>query len=276
MIKQKIAFLFLTLDNPLFPDIWDYYLDGYQEYYNIYIHPKYPNKVTWHPENIINNLKNTEWGLIVDAYLSLFKEAYNDKNNIKFVIISESCIPIKSFNIMYDIVMENINESFIKLSHISKYDYEVRLSKKIKHKYKNNLIKHYSRMCLSRYHVKKLLSTSDVNDFIDMKVGDEFFLSSIMPIKNNINYAITFDDWDYVIKITNIIKNKIKKLNNNDNDNKSKILLLQNEYNELRKHPKKINIVDKHDLYNITNTDSLFYRKFDKNSNIRKYIYDFI
>jgi hypothetical protein len=275
MIEQKIAFLFLTLDNPLFPDIWNYYLRGYENYYNIYIHPKYPAKVTWHPENIIKDLKNTEWGLIVEAYLSLFKEAYNDKSNIKFIIISESCIPIKSFDIMYDIVMENVDESFIKLSNISKYDYEVRLSNKIKHKYNNKLIKHYSRMCLSRYHVKKLLTTYNVNDFMDMKVGDEFFLSSIMPIKNNINYAITFDDWDYVIKITNVIKNNIKKLKING-DNESEILNLQNEYNELRKHPKKINIVDKYDLYNMTNTNSLFYRKFDKNSNIRKYIYDFI
>jgi hypothetical protein len=34
---KKIAFLFLIIDNPNFPEIWDKYLDGNEDKYTIYI-----------------------------------------------------------------------------------------------------------------------------------------------------------------------------------------------------------------------------------------------
>ena len=94
---MKIAFLFLTIDNPNFPDIWDFYFKDHQDKINIYIHPKYPDRVTWQKDKIINNLKETEWGFIVDAYKSLFRQSLLDKSNVKFITISESCVPIKPF-----------------------------------------------------------------------------------------------------------------------------------------------------------------------------------
>ena len=78
---KKIAFLFLTLDNVNFPKIWDEYFKGHENKYNIYIHPKYPEKVFWHKENIIKNLKETAWGFITKAYIELMKAALEDKDN---------------------------------------------------------------------------------------------------------------------------------------------------------------------------------------------------
>jgi len=46
MKNKKIAFLFLTLSNPNFPDIWDKYFKGNEDKYSIYIHPKNPNEVS--------------------------------------------------------------------------------------------------------------------------------------------------------------------------------------------------------------------------------------
>jgi predicted O-methyltransferase YrrM len=45
---KKIAFLFLTIENPNFTKVWDYYFKDNQDKINIYIHPKYPDKITWH------------------------------------------------------------------------------------------------------------------------------------------------------------------------------------------------------------------------------------
>jgi hypothetical protein len=280
-MENKIAFLFLTLENPNFSDIWDNFFNGNEQYFNIYIHPKYPNKVTWHSDRIINKLKTTEWGFIVDAYLSLFKAAYKDKDNIKFITISESCLPVKPFKTMYEAMMQDSKTSYIRFNKISNYDYNARLPLSIQEQFKKNLIKHYARMCLSRYHVKKLLKSDHVKEFISINVGDEFFLSSIMPLDHIQDFAIVHDDWEYVIKITDNINKKIRKLyeeqeRNKKINNTEKILLLKDEYNDLRKNPKKIIIVSDEDLDNIKNTKSFFYRKFDKNSDIRKYIYDFI
>ena len=66
---KKIAFLFLIIDNPNFPTIWNKYFRGNSSKYNIYIHPKYPENTTWKKKNIIKNLKETQWGFIVEAYI---------------------------------------------------------------------------------------------------------------------------------------------------------------------------------------------------------------
>jgi hypothetical protein len=98
---KKIAFLFLVLDNPNFPKIWDKYFRGHKDKYEIYIHPKYPDKVTWKKRSVIKNLQETGWGFITRAYIELLKEAFKDPDNYKFVTISESCIPIQSFDDFY-------------------------------------------------------------------------------------------------------------------------------------------------------------------------------
>lgn len=279
-MTKKIAFLFLIIDNPHFPDLWDkYFLDVDKDKFNIYIHPKFPDKTVWHREAIIDNLQETGWGFIVGAYMALFNAALKDNDNIKFITISESCVPIKPFNILYNDLMKDDRESFIKMMKISNYDMSARLNENIiKSVGRKNLIKHYARMCLSRHHVKKLFNNLDkIELFKKMHVGDEFFLSSIMPINNFRNFAITFDDWDYVDKIKTKIKNRIKLLyeqqeNNANIDNSKRILKLKTLFNDIAKNPKTIIKVSKRDLANINNTESYFYRKFDKNSNIRKYI----
>lgn len=283
MSKKKIAFLFLIIDNPNFPQIWDYYFKGNEDKYNIYIHPKYPKSHTWKPDKIIENLQPTGWGFIVDAYMELFKTARKDPSNIKFVTISESCLPIKPFNVFYKFVIEEIpNKSLIKMMKISHYDYNVRLSNEIKKKFKNHLIKHYARMCLSYVHVDNLiLQEKNVKIFGKMHVGDEFFLSTITPIKNYLNIAVTFDDWEYVDILKKNIKNEIKLLydeqeSNSNINNFDKIKILKNKFDDIAKNPKTIIIVDEEDLKNIKSTDSFFYRKFDKKSDITKYIYNFL
>ena len=229
-----IAFLFLTLDNPNFTDIWDYYFKGNEDKINIYIHPKYPENVTWKKQCIINKLKPTEWGFIINAYQSLFIEALKNKSNYKFITISESCVPIVPFKKLYQDLIINLNESLIKLLPITKYDLHMRLTTKIIDSIgRHNLIKHYARMCLSRSHVKKLLN-SKFNLFSDIQVGDEFFLSSIMPINNFNNFAVTFDDWNYVDKQKKKIKNEIKQLyiyqENNKNINNTDKIFYKNKH----------------------------------------------
>jgi hypothetical protein len=279
---MKIAFLFLTLDNPNFPNIWDFYFKDHQDKINIYIHPKYPEKVTWQKDKIIKDLKQTEWGLIVDAYKSLFRQALLDKSNVKFIMISESCVPIKPFDKLYNDLTKNLDESLIKLLPITNYDWNSRLTQEIKNKIgKNKLIKHYARMCLSRHCIKKLLISDKLNLFTKMHVGDEFFLSSITPIDNFKDFAVTYDDWDYVEKQKKQIKNQIRLLyeeqeQNVNKNNTDQIKELKDKFNDIAKNPKKIIKVTKDELKNMKTINSYFYRKFDKTSDIEEYIYKFL
>ena len=106
-MTKKIAFLFITIGDVNFPKIWDDYFKDNNDKYNIYIHPKYPEKVTWNKDKIIQNLQETSWGFIVKAYIELFKSALQDKDNYKFITISESCLPIQSFDQFYTNVIND-------------------------------------------------------------------------------------------------------------------------------------------------------------------------
>jgi len=259
---KKIAFLFLTLDNPNFPKIWNKYFRNHKDKYNIYIHPKYPEKLTWKKKCMIKNLKETSWGHITEAEIELLKTAYQNEDNFKFITISESCIPIQSFDNFYNTVT-NDPKSWIKLMKISHYDQEARL------KIKGNFIKHYARFCLNRDHVKILLS-KDLNFFHKMLVGDEFFLSSLYPFKNIKDFDVTFDDWEWTEKQKVIIKEKIKKSKSDQ-----EYLKLKEEFDNIAKSPKTIINVEE-DLDKIKKCKSFFYRKFGKASNIEKYWDDII
>lgn len=271
---KQIAFLFLTLDNPNFPNIWNKYFYNQSNKYNLYLHPKYPNNVTWKKTKIIKNLKETSWGFIVEAYYELFKEAYKNTDNFKFVTISESDIPIKNFNTFYNDCINDHN-SWIKFMKIKNYNWKERINKQpIKNRPKH-IIKHFARFCLNRQHVKQILESYDkLQFFINMQVGDEFFLSVLYPIKNVRNFNVTFDDWEYIHELQKKIKNNKKKLyeiqETKNIDKSNELKKLQNQYNLISKSPKTItNVIN--DLSKIKESKSYFYRKFSKDSDIEKY-----
>jgi len=273
-MDKKIAFLFLTLDNPNFPKIWDSYFRGHKDQYTLYIHPKYPEQLTWKRKNMITNLKETAWGFIVEAYIELLKEAYKDPCNYKFVTISESCIPIKTFDIFYkDCIADP--RSWIKSMKMGRYDYEGRINLQKTRPRPKHFIKNYARFCLNREHVRLLLSKEkELKFFYKMQVGDEYFLSILYPIKNYKDFAVVYDDWDYTNLQKSTIKNKIKILwEEEEKTGKNKSAerkILQNEFNLVSRSPKTIvNVED--DLEQIKACKSYFYRKFAKNSNIEKY-----
>ena len=82
----------MTLDNPNFPKIWNKYFRNHKDKYNIYIHPKYPEKLTWKKKCMIKNLKETSWGHITEAEIELLKTAYQNEDNYKFITISDFLI----------------------------------------------------------------------------------------------------------------------------------------------------------------------------------------
>ena len=214
---SKIAFLFLTRDNVHHPDIWKRYFKGHQKKINIYCHPKEPEKVTvdWQQQNIIPKLVQTGWGFITGAYFELLQEAIKEPQNVKFITISESCVPLVCFQKMYDFVCnpKKLKTSYIKKMNISKYDWEARIKTQTDfHQYP--FLKHYARFCLSRYHVEKLLQQHlhFSSFFNNMHVGDEFFLSLLQPRDHLEDKMITYDNWLDIKKEVSKINQQIASI----------------------------------------------------------------
>jgi hypothetical protein len=100
---QKVAFLFLTRGEPRHGLLWQEYFQGHEGEFSIYLHAKQPHSLTnrfWQHAQIPEYI-STQWGgvSLVTATLALLSHALRDPRNTKFVLVSESCVPIKPFAI---------------------------------------------------------------------------------------------------------------------------------------------------------------------------------
>ncbi|OVA11729.1 Glycosyl transferase [Macleaya cordata] len=103
----KIALLFLTRGPlPLAP-IWEKFLKGHEGFYSIYIHslpsyrPNFPRTSVFYGRQIPSQV--TEWGRmsLCDAERRLLANALLDISNERFILLSESCIPVYNFSLIY-------------------------------------------------------------------------------------------------------------------------------------------------------------------------------
>ncbi|XP_062110095.1 glycosyltransferase BC10-like [Humulus lupulus] len=116
----KMAFMFLTKGKlPLAP-LWERFFKGHQGLYSIYLHtsPDYalepPESSVFYKRRIPS--QGVEWGkkTMVDAERRLLANALLDFSNERFILLSETCIPIFNFTTIYTHLI-NSNQSFLSL-----------------------------------------------------------------------------------------------------------------------------------------------------------------
>lgn len=114
----KIAFMFLTKGPlPLSP-LWEKFFKGNEELHSIYIHssPSYvadfPPSSVFYRRQIPSQI--AEWGMMsmCDAERRLLSNALLDISNEWFILLSESCIPLNNFGVIYH-YMSRSRYSFI-------------------------------------------------------------------------------------------------------------------------------------------------------------------
>jgi len=187
---MKLAYIFLTRVDLNQSQLWkDFFQNQNQNpnpnqssfnSFNIYCHPKHPEQISPDsplyqktiPEHLI--ISNTKWGTtsLVKATNALLQYAYEDDPlNQKFILLSESCIPIRNFQYIYDKLLLIPNNN----SYISSFNQEMRPGdKSIKRRYER--FERYSEnrhpvpleeyrkqsqwMILDRKHVKMILDNN--------------------------------------------------------------------------------------------------------------------
>jgi len=108
-MSGSIAFCFLLYSKIDNPEAWSkFFKDVDPSKYTIYSHLKLINNETQEfiKKNAIKSIP-TKWGdfSLFKASLLLFKEALKNKNNKHMVLLSGSCVPIYSFNDIYNDIM---------------------------------------------------------------------------------------------------------------------------------------------------------------------------
>ncbi|KAM7520260.1 hypothetical protein LguiB_019222 [Lonicera macranthoides] len=115
----KVAFMFLTPGPlPLAP-LWDKFFKGHEGLYSIYVHPHPSYDETLVPQNSVFFGRRIPsqpvyWGTIsmVDAERRILANALLDFANERFVLLSDSCIPLFNFTTIYNYLV-NSNLSFL-------------------------------------------------------------------------------------------------------------------------------------------------------------------
>ena len=263
--EYKIAFLFLTYNNLKRPDVWNKFLDTqsgnpskYANKFTIYLHAKEHNNVTdlllqgkHIPENI-----ETCWGCFgtVEANILMLKAALKDPLNKKFILVSESCIPIVSFDKLYKEMIKD-DKSIINIffNQIQRYD-QIINPEFSKDKFTKSAAQG---LVFNRNHAELLVNSlvQYKNDWKNMECVDEHYFCNILrelDLKfelNNKNNKFTFDVWDKD-RINDISYMHIK-----NGDIKS------DSYINLKKISNKA-------IDDIRENDFMFARKIDKDTEI--------
>lgn len=114
---KKLALCFLVYDRIQCEPIWEPWILSNRENVKVFIHSKLPLQIESQSlkENItqIESIE-TKWGdfSLVEATLLLYKEAIKDSEVEYCILLSGSCIPIKSFQYVYEHIMNGCGKSF--------------------------------------------------------------------------------------------------------------------------------------------------------------------
>ncbi|URE40281.1 Core-2/I-Branching enzyme [Musa troglodytarum] len=120
--KAKVAFMFLTRGGIPFRVLWERFFRGHDGLFSVYIHAS-PDGEEEPPEDSVFYRrripsKPVEWGRpsMLDAERRLLANALLDASNERFVLLSESCIPLFDFPTVYDYLIGSA------LSFVSSFD----------------------------------------------------------------------------------------------------------------------------------------------------------
>ncbi|KAG9450562.1 hypothetical protein H6P81_010527 [Aristolochia fimbriata] len=120
--KPKVAFMFLTRGPLAFAPFWEKFFAGHEGLYSIYVHsdPSFNDSSDVAEDSVFHGRripsKEVRWGsfTMIEAERRLLANALLDFSNQRFVLLSESCIPLFNFPTIYSYLI-NSTETFVEV-----------------------------------------------------------------------------------------------------------------------------------------------------------------
>ncbi|KAL1818120.1 hypothetical protein DCAR_0522646 [Daucus carota subsp. sativus] len=114
--NPKIAFMFLIPDALPFEKLWDEFFQGHEDRFSVYVHASKGKPVHTSRFFLDRDIRSEKvvWGRIsmIDAERRLLANALKDPDNQHFVLLSDSCVPLRDFDYVYNYLMYT-NVSYI-------------------------------------------------------------------------------------------------------------------------------------------------------------------
>ncbi|CAH2066152.1 unnamed protein product [Thlaspi arvense] len=202
----KVAFMFLTRGPlPLAP-LWERFFRGNDGLFTIYIHtsPSYnesmPEGSVFHGRRIPS--KRVDWGNanMVDAERRLLANALLDINNERFLLLSESCIPLFNFTTLYSYLINSTQ------THVDSYDLPVSRVRYKRRMYPHIHLHHW-RKGSQWFELDRAMALEVVSDTFywpifkaHSRCADEHYIPTLLNLRpglgwRNSNRTLTWTDW---------------------------------------------------------------------------------
>jgi hypothetical protein len=243
--EKEIALLFLTYENIVHRN--NPILKSYLKRTNVYIHPKYPEKIIEkYKKYIIPINVETSWGsdTIVIATLLLLAEAYKNPQNKWFILCSEDIFPLKTYNDFVDYLGKQPNSLFSSMH------------KSTDSPKTTNRFKTQQWWAMKRSDVELLLNALNLIVHTDM-TGIEFTSyirneSLFKAIKTNIPIKAAMDELFFLAALKTISKKYLFT---------DAMICYTKWFNWVAKHPTKFNQILPSDQKMIDDNSCFFIRK---------------
>lgn len=205
----KVAFMFLTRGPlPMLP-LWEKFFKGNEKYLSVYVHtpPGYDMNVSrdspFYDRQIPS--QRVEWGspLLTDAEKRLLANALLDFSNERFVLLSESCVPVYNFSTVYTYL---INSAY---SFVDSYDEPTRYGRgRYSRKMLPDIKLHHWRKGSQWFEVNRKIAIYIISDSKYYSLFKQFCRPACYPDEHyiptflnmfhgsmNANRSVTWVDW---------------------------------------------------------------------------------
>ncbi|CAN7040106.1 unnamed protein product [Brassica oleracea var. botrytis] len=205
----KVAFMFLTRGPlPMLP-LWEKFFRGNEKYLSVYVHtpPGYDMNVSsgsaFYDRQIPS--QKVEWGspLLTDAEKRLLANALLDFSNERFILLSESCVPVYNFSTVYSYL---INSAY---SFVDSYDEPTRYGRgRYSRKMLPDIKLHHWRKGSQWFEVNRKIAIYIISDSKYYSLFKQFCRPACYPDEHyiptflnmfhgsvNANRSVTWVDW---------------------------------------------------------------------------------
>ncbi|XP_054820237.1 uncharacterized protein LOC129319257 [Prosopis cineraria] len=197
--KPKVKFMFLTKGPVLLAPLWERFFEGNEGLYSIYVHshPSFnetlPQSSVFYGRRIPS--KEVKWGEIsmVEAERRLLANALLDFRNRRFVLLSESCIPLFNLSTVYNYLVKsrkNFVEAYDAPGAVGRGRYTPRMRPLVR-------LSEW-RKGSQWFQIDRGLAVEVVSDRQYFAVFSKHYLATLVSIKfwsRNSNRTLTWVDW---------------------------------------------------------------------------------
>lgn len=203
---RKISFLFMIYDSIHLEELWNiFFLNIDPSLYSIYIHYKYDKPLRYFEKFKLKNCIETLYAHVsqISCINLLLREALMDKENEHFIFVSQSCIPMKSFHVIYQLL--DPSKSYFNV--MPQTQCFPRCDSLLSHIPREHIQKSYTWNIYNRKHANVMLEEENTIDLYRSVYGPDeiYFITSmyrrgleneIITTPNSAQDATTFTNWD--------------------------------------------------------------------------------